>query len=180
MNMKSKNNVLIKISAWSSIIAYILLVSFKKPSTGVGFISLIPEAVGIPPIPILIFDKWLWKWIPFIKMPKLKKEYIGTLKYNFDGEDLNKNIKVFVEQTFTNIKIKLKTNEVISNSIVAEIIEENGDFILYYNYRTNPYSKYSDSNPIQIGTCRLDVSNPKNINGTYWTNRKTNGDIFLE
>lgn len=178
--MKSKNNILIKISALSTLIAYIILVTFKKPNEWVGFISLIPEAVGIPPIPIFIFDKWLWKWIPFIKMPKLKKEYKGLLKYNFNGEDLNKIIQVFIEQTFTNIKIKLKTNEVTSNSIVAEIIEENGDFIMYYNYRTNPYSEYSNLNPIQIGTCRLDVSNPKKINGIYWTNRKTNGDIFLE
>lgn len=179
MNMKSKYNLMLKLFGSASIIIYILLIKLDQPSNSIDYITLIPEAIGFSPIPVFIFEKWIWKWIPFIKIPKLKREYIGLLKYNFNDQSYKKDIKLFTDQTLTTVRIKLVTDEVVSNSIIAEIVEENGDFILYYCYRTNPYSEYSDINPIQIGTCRLNITNPCEISGVYWTNRKTKGDIFL-
>lgn len=178
--MKSNADKLKKAYCKISIYIFIFLVAIKQPNDISEYISIIPKSIGLANISIYIFEKWLWRYCPFIKTPRLKREYNGKLEYKYNENKATKNIKVSINQTFTHVGIKLITNEAISNSIVAEIIEENGDFILYYNYRTNPYNKYSDLNPIQIGTCRLDVSNPKDINGIYWTNRKTNGDIFLE
>ena len=77
-------------------------------------------------------------------------------------------------------KIQIKTNEITSNTIVGNLVEEMNEYILYYTYITNPKSKYSKLNPIQYGTCRLATSNPNNLIGVYWTSRQTIGDIELK
>ena len=56
----------------------------------------------------------------------------------------------------------------------------NNEFFLYYTYITNPKSKYGSENPIQFGTCRLSINVKNKLTGTYWTNRRTIGDIELK
>lgn len=58
-------------------------------------------------------------------------------------------------------------------------MEENEQYVLYYTYITNPKSKYSKENPIQYGTCRLLINSTDKLTGTYWTSRKTIGDMEL-
>ncbi|HHY08835.1 MAG TPA: hypothetical protein GX530_10075 [Corynebacteriales bacterium] len=72
------------------------------------------------------------------------------------------------------------SSEYASTSIVSTIVCENGHYILYYTYITNPKSKYSERNPIQYGTCRLELDNTMELRGTYWTSRRTIGDIYLK
>lgn len=76
--------------------------------------------------------------------------------------------------------MQITTNEITSNTIVANLVEENEEYILYYTYITNPKSKYSKENPIQHGTCRLMLSNKDYLTGSYWTSRQTIGDIELK
>ena len=73
--------------------------------------------------------------------------------------------------------MQITTNEITSNTIVANLVEENEEYILYYTYITNPKSK---ENPIQHGTCRLMLSNKDCLTGSYWTSRQTIGDIELK
>lgn len=179
MTMKSKSDLLIKVLSAMAISSYLIILIINRPTDIVDYIRLIPKAIGIVPFLFIIFEKWIWRYLPFIKIPKLNKEYSGLLKYKYNNLCESKEIKVIIRQTFLSVRIKLITNEIESNSLVAEIVQEDDDFILYYCYRTNPSSEFSEKNPIQIGTCRLNVSNPKSIRGTYWTNRKTIGDILL-
>ena len=94
--------------------------------------------------------------------------YNGIIEYNFDGKDSRKKVVVVIRQTLLSIKIQIKTNEITSNTIVGNLVEEMDEYILYYTYITNPKSKYSKLNPIQYGTCRLATSNPNNLIGVYW------------
>ena len=105
--------------------------------------------------------------------------YKGIIEYNFNGAALKKDTLVKVKQTLLSIKIQITTNEITSNTIVGNLVEENEEYVHYYTYITNPKSKYSKENPIQYGTCRLLTNDNNRLVGTYWTSRQTIGDIEL-
>ena len=106
--------------------------------------------------------------------------YCGNIEYKFNGAYETKESVVEVKQTLLSTAVKITTDEITSNTIVSSLIQENGDYVLYYTYITNPKSKFSEENPIQYGTCRLTVDNDTELCGTYWTSRKTVGDIHLK
>ncbi|WP_233880300.1 Cap15 family cyclic dinucleotide receptor domain-containing protein [Virgibacillus halodenitrificans] len=127
----------------------------------------------------ILYEKWIWRLNPLEKTPRLYERYNGNLEYNYKGKTGNKSIEVYVRQSLFQLNIQLVSDEIVSSTITSKIVEENGNYVLYYTYITNPKSKFSDKNPIQYGTCRFIIDNPKKLNGIYWTSRKTKGDIYL-
>lgn len=127
-----------------------------------------------------LYNGFLWRYNPLEKIPKLMGKYNGILEYNFSGEIEKKGTFVIIKQTLLSIKVQITTNEITSNTIVGNLLKENDEYVLYYTYITNPKSKYSNENPIQYGTCRLSTNIKDKLIGTYWTSRKTIGDIELE
>ena len=178
--MKSKIGFLIKLSGIVTVAIFSLLYYFKEHKSIFDYWSLVLEAAGYSVIICVIYEKYLWRYAPFVNFPKLKKEYKGVLKYNYNNKVGEKLIKIEIKQTFLSIRVKSKTNEVVSKTLISELIEENEEFVLYYTYITTPVSEFSDRNPIQIGTCKLIIDDINNIRGSYWTNRKTIGDLYFQ
>lgn len=127
-----------------------------------------------------IYERYLWKKLNFFKIPVMNSEYTGIIEYNFKNKENFKEIELSVKQTLFTTNIKIKTDEIVSNSITSKIVLENNEHILYYTYITNPKMKNSENNPIQYGACRLPLSNVEEIEGIYWTTRETRGDIKLK
>lgn len=178
--MKSKMESLIKLSGIIIIIIFIILYKFKMPKSVLDYWDLILESAGYSVIAIAIYERYLWKYNPFVKMPRLKKKYTGVLSYNYKGRSGEKVVEIEIKQSFLSTDVKLKSDEINSKTITSNLVEENGGFVLYYTYITNPLSRYSEKNPIQIGTCKLLIDKIDSIKGSYWTNRKTIGDLTLE
>lgn len=147
--------------------------SFKDISSNTGIAVLLTIIISG------LYEKWGWRLNPFEKTPKLSNEYEGTIEFKYNGKTGNKNIRVYVKQSLFHLEIKLVTDETVSSTITSKIIKENGNYVLYYTYITNPKSKYSDLNPIQFGTCRFIIDDTNKLTGIYWTNRQSKGDIFL-
>lgn len=177
--MSSNYDKLIKFSVTISLIMLLILIYFQKPSSVIEYIETIGSAVGYLAIPTLVYERWGWKINPFDDTPKLKKSYQGFVRFNRDNNWQEKEIKVKISQTFTRTMIKIKTDEIISKSLISDIIFENGGYVLYYTYTTNPKSEYSNDNPIQIGSTKILIEDDKYLHGTYWTNRQTIGDIYF-
>ena len=177
--MKSKMKSLIKLSGIIIILIFIILYKFKKPQSGLDYWDLILESAGYSVIPIAIYERYLWKYNPFVKIPRLKKKYTGVLSYNYKGKSGEKAVEIEIVQSYLHTDVKLKSDEISSKTITSNLVEENGGFVLYYTYITNPLSKCSDENPIQIGTCKLVIDNINDIRGNYWTSRKTIGDLHF-
>ncbi len=137
------------------------------------------QAVTVAIIIMGIYERYLWRIAPFEKIPRLQKSYNGIINYNFNGNQGEKLIKVLINQTLLTTSVKIVTDEITSNSISSRFIYENGEYILYYVYITNPKSKFSRENPIQYGTTRLALTDNLNLVGIYWTTSKTIGDIQL-
>ena len=149
------------------------------PESVLKYWDLILESTGYSVIAIVVYERYLWKYNPFVKIPRLKKKYAGILSYNYKGKLGEKNIEIEIKQSFLSTNVKLKSDEISSKTITSDLVEENGEFVLYYTYITNPLSKCSDENPIQIGTCKLVIDNINDIRGNYWTSRKTIGDLHF-
>ena len=142
--MKSKMKSLIKLSGIIIILIFIILYKFKMPKSVFDYRDLILESAGYSVIPIAIYERYLWKYNPFVKMPRLKKKYTGVLNYNYKGRSGEKVVEIEIKQSFLSTDMKLKSDEISSKTITSNLVEENGGFVLYYTYITNPLSRYSE------------------------------------
>ena len=165
---------------WTVIIIFALRCLLFMPITIHDCFGAAGEAITIAIVIMGLYNTFLWRYNPLEKMPRLIGEYNGYIEYNFSGETEKKEVNVVIKQTALSVKVKIVTNEITSDTITSNLIEENGEYVLYYVYITNPKSKYSKNNPVQYGTCRLLKRNDTELYGTYWTSRKTIGDVELK
>ena len=73
----------------------------------------------------------------------------------------------------------MKTQESNSGSIIALLKDLNGKKYLIYTYQNNSRAEIQDRRPIHYGTAMLDVSDPKRLDGNYFTGRKSRGLMVL-
>ena len=154
----------------------------------IGIVSSVMTVIS------LLYIKWIWKFCPWEKTPRLATKYKGEIHYTY-GDGGIKNAEILIQQNLFSAHVRIKTDEITSDTITSSIIEENGSWFLYYCYITNPQAKYSKNNPIQRGTARLEILMPEYdlktgflkykypvnfLTGTYWTTRETTGDIVLK
>ncbi len=186
--MKNTVEKLIKIGVWVTAIFFVIRCI---PSIGVltdlwqsrdflglvyNVISYVGEAIAFGFIIVKLFDLWIWKWKVVQKIhrvPVLEKEYKGKLTSSFDNKDYKGNLAI--NQTFTKLSIKFKSNESSSYSIVASIIDNNDTNQLIYTYQNDPKANIRDRSPIHYGTAILSVDNVSKIEGSYFTSRGSVG-----
>lgn len=57
----------------------------KKPQEFGDYTSYVGYAVTAVTIFFYIYEKWMWRIIPWNRPPVLKKKYTGIIHYNFSG-----------------------------------------------------------------------------------------------
>lgn len=150
----------------------------KKPSTYDDVSAYIGYAISGIGILFVVYERFLWKYIPWNRPPVLKKQYAGTLSYVYKNQPGTKDISIGVKQTWLSVEITTQTDINASYTIAGTIVNEHGVDVLYYTYVTDPSAVYQGKNPIQHGTCRMVLDNKNNrIKGKYWTSSKTVGDM---
>lgn len=177
--MEERIKAFLSKSFWVVVVIFAIRCLIYMPSSIYDFIGCAGESITISVIIMGLYEKWLWRYNPLEKIPKMDKMYNGKIEYNYDGIYSEKETTISIKQSLLTTSVKITTNEVCSNSISSNLVLENSEYILYYTYITNPKSKYSKENPIQYGTCRLMLDDKNNLRGNYWTSRQTIGDIYL-
>lgn len=175
-----KINSFLKKALFIGIIIFLIRRTMIDAATVYDLYGCISESVTASLIVMYFYEKTLWRYNVFENTPRLKERYSGKIKYRYNGISGEKNIDFSVKQSLFTVKVEIKTDEIISDSIVSELVNENGQHVLYYTYITTPKSEYSDLNPIQYGTSRLVLCDDGRLEGIYWTSRNTKGDIYLE
>jgi hypothetical protein len=165
---------------WVVIILFVIRCFINKPISLYDYFGFAGEAIGIAVILMGLYECIIWRYNPLEKIPKIMGEYSGFIEYSYNGTFDKKEATIKISQSLLSTNVKIATDEITSNTIASSIVLENSDYVLYYNYITNPKSKYSKDNPIQYGTCRLTIKNKTELQGTYWTTRQTIGDIYLK
>jgi hypothetical protein len=162
------------------LVLFVIRCFISEPTSLYDYFGFAGEAIGVAIILMGFYERLLWQYNPLEKIPKIKGEYSGYIEYSYNGTFDKKEATIKIKQSLLSTNVKIITDEITSNTIASSIVYENGEFILYYTYITNPKSKYSKDNPIQHGTCRLIIDNNEELQGTYWTTRQTIGDIYLK
>lgn len=86
---------------------------------------------------------------------------------------------MLVKQTLLSVHITMVSDESKSNSLSASIDEIMGEKKLVYCYLNTPKSEYRERSEIHFGTAMLSLDNPKVLEGQYYTDRETSGDMYF-
>ena len=176
-DMDKRTVSILRVGIVVAIVVFALHNYFLKIDSIYGFVSALGETITITTAFLGLYVAFVWRIDPFDKTPVISGKYTGLIEYDYEG-DKSKVIDITIKQTLLSVKVMIKTDEIVSTTKVSSLIEENGEYVLYYIYITDPKMKYSDKNPIRYGTCRLLVTDDSLI-GIYWTSGKTSGDIKM-
>lgn len=135
------------------------------------------EAIGVAAILVALYDHWLWKIDPTVKTPVLKKKYTGTIRSTWNGQEYPAEMEI--KQSYLSVRVILKTQESKSKSLIASVDEIEGEQQLIYCYLNTPTASVRDRSAMHFGTAMLGVDKPEEISGTYFTDRKTTGDMHF-
>ena len=141
----------------------------------------------------LFYEKWLWRFSPFEKLPRLAPKYYGKVKFEFQGKKGEKKVQIAIKQTLLCTKVIIDSDEMTSNTVISQTILENDEYVLYYSYITSPHGDKDQENPIRRGTCRIRLVEESakllqsfflhkaksELRADYWTNAHTTGTIEL-
>lgn len=141
------------------------------------FFRNISYGVTISVLLISIYTAYVWRLNPFEKTPRLERTYRGILRSSYNN--IEKECHVYIHQTLLRIQISLITDESTSQSIASEIVEEHGEYYLYYIYRIEPKMSVRNNNPIRYGATKLNLKKNK-IAGNYWSDNGYNGEFELQ
>lgn len=152
-------------------------------------LSHISTTISINTVLWALFIKWGWKWKMFypwlVPFPNLSGKWEGELKSNWKEKIIDPILtEIIITQTFFNVQIKIKTNESRSHSIGAsfDIDNDRGLEQLIYSYINTPKSSFRERSEIHYGSTILifDGFNVNEMEGQYWTDRETTGEIILK
>ena len=140
--------------------------------------SLIGEAITITTVIAVIYERFLWAFDKTSKVPVVKGKYQGSIVSSWDGQKREATLEI--KQTLLKISITMRTSESSSGSVSASIDEVLGEKQLTYCYLNKPMASVRDRSEIHYGTAMLNCDTPGKLEGSYFTDRKTTGDLFFE
>lgn len=151
-------------------------------------ITHVSTTISINIILWMIFISWGWKlkifypWL--VPFPNLSGDWEGTIRSNWKEKELEPiPIEVSITQNFFNVQVRIKTKESRSYSIGAsfDIDNERGFQQLFYTYLNKPKAGVRVRSEIHYGSTILNFDGFKvtNMDGEYWTDRETTGEITL-
>lgn len=172
-------------------IVYAIIFALTQNFESIDFhkaITHVSTTISINIIIWMIFIAWAWKWKIFypwlVSFPNLSGNWEGTIKSNWKKMEIEPiPIEVSITQNFFNIQVRIKTNESRSYSIGAsfDIDNERGFQQLFYTYLNTPKAGVRERSEIHYGSTILnfDGFNVTKMDGEYWTDRETTGEITL-
>lgn len=185
--MKTAYKKFIKIIIWLSLIIFIIrlligittvfeLIEDKQMfQLSYTFFGYCGESVGISFLLSAIYERWLWRYLNFYKVPVLSKHFTGTFVSAYDNKE--RSAELTIRQTFLSVYVSMKTSESWSNSLYSELLEHNGTYKLFYTYVNEPKAELFERSNIHYGSVELTVESSNHLYGNYYTNRKTNGSM---
>ena len=155
-----------------AILVYVILSIVLKNKSILDNLDL---TITINLILATIYSEWLWKYNPLEKTPKIYGEYKMIFISTYDNSKRTMNVKI--KQNLFSNRIYMSTKESRSESISSSIITKKDNCELIYTYQNIPNATERNHSEIHFGTCTFSIIDNKIISGSYYTDRKTNGEI---
>jgi hypothetical protein len=162
-------------------------------STARNFFSLIPRVVTADMVVIILFTRWAWKFRVFRKwlvpFPNLQGTWAGELRSDWIDPETGKTIApilvmLTIKQSFSHISCMMHTQEMKSHSFSTDFVIDDDAQIsrIAYIYTSRPRISLHNRSLPHDGAIVLDIieSLPRKLDGRYWTERETRGEVSLE
>ncbi len=193
MNNLNKKLYLSILILFSALIYYIVSVAFPVlENSPFEYFRLILIVISVDGVLISIFIKYIWKWhflydwlVPF---PNLNGTWEGKIKSTWKDKKTNKELdfilaKLVIKQSFLSISCLVTTSKLESYSFISGFIinKEQQILKLVYSYDSTTKQAEKGGNNKHSGTIILNIKNHgKKLEGYYWTDRKTTGDVEFD
>jgi len=124
-----------------------------------------------------LFDKWAWRWGGFrklgiVKVPVLLGRWTGHLTSSFDEYAATKDASVEISQTWTDLRVILRTTDSTSRSLVGSVLTEASiGPVISYEYQNDPAPGAVSGMAIHYGTARLVLTAANKLDGEYYSGR---------
>ena len=167
---------IIKLAGTLAITIFLLLSSFCE------LLDAISYATSLSMLFCLTYDRWLWRYNPFEKTPRISGVYDADCCSTYNG-GYHYRSQITIRQTLSSITVceELMHKPGYCESIAASLIRPIGDgkWKLCYIYSTRQKAISKDA--MHEGTTILEIMDKNRMSGTYFTNRleQTAGDMEL-
>ena len=158
-------------------VAVVVFLVIKGIWREIEFGDALSYATTITTVLVVAYTTFFWRYNPLEKTPKLKKQYTGTLISTYDNKERDVDIKI--KQSLFETKVEFQSGESSSVSITSNFYDEFGEIKLSFGYINNPKAIYKDRSPIHYGMCIFKIKDADHLEGQYFTDRNTRGDIKL-
>lgn len=189
-NIRKEVAIWIQLGGFICVWLLLLLLSGTHILIGWEALRRFPEAVLIYSIGHVFFTNRAWRWKAFqgwlVPFPDLHGTWAGTIQSTWTETATEPPmppipILLVIRQSFSAVNCAMYSKESTSSSIAAQIIGEEGSGqpLLCFIYSNRPLALVRDRSKIHDGAAMLKiVTKPKRVlEGQYWTDRKTTGDI---
>lgn len=170
-------------------------VAFRSGKTVTDLWSALSIAYKTIPLVLLViglFVSHAWRWKFFrgwlVPFPDLNGTWQGSIQTTWINPDTGTTPKpipviLTINQSFIRISCVMRTAEMTSHSYLADFWLD-GDVqvrMLGYSYHSKSLPSVVDRSPSHDGTIVFElIGEPvAKLKGTYWTERKTTGEIVL-
>jgi hypothetical protein len=132
---------------------------------------------------LLVYDRWVWCW-PVVRRftgrPVLQGTWKTELLTSYEarkGEVIEAYL--VIRQTYSKISVAMLFDRSTSQSRSADLIAEDGRWVLHYVYRSEKSTLERDGNPPARGAAELTVARrpSTSLEGDYWTEQGTRGQL---
>lgn len=158
----------------------------------INLLKPIPSVITLDSIFLALFIRYFWKikllypWL--IRIPNLNGTWRGTIVSSWTDGNGNKldpiSTILSIRQTFIKISCTMRTGEMVSHSCCEGFIvdpQEIAKIQLGYFYLSKPKPQCQSRSPMHYGAILFDLTNNNTVLiGSYWTQRKTTGEITLK
>jgi hypothetical protein len=192
-NIREEAIVWIQLGTFVVLWALVLIATRTKLEINWEAIKKLPDVVMIYGILYLIFAKWAWRWRVFrgwlVPFPDLQGTWQGHLQTTWRNPETNEipgpiPVSLVIRQDFSGISIVMFTAESMSHSTAASFrqAEDHSIKVLSYTYSNTPKVGVRDRSIVHDGAALLRIVNDgvRRLEGEYWTNRKSTGEMVLK
>lgn len=159
-------------------------------SNPLKWLALIVFIIGVALVGLANVS-WRWAWVRWPSLnrwlfPDLNGEWKGHLMSTWVNPETHQTpppipVTIAIHQTFFKTSVTLATAESssVSTRCFLEASREIGRFRVWYTYNNDPIAQVQHrSSPHEgVAWLEIDLSIPDQINGRYFTARRTTGDI---
>lgn len=171
----SKNKI---VALFTVFLTFILIIALKPGDDPVILIRIASIVAIVMFIGMILYTRLLWRVAPFNKIHKVI-DIGGKWQGNMTLENgVSYNVHTVIVQYLDEIKIKIKTDNFLNDSLVCKMSVDAQGPKLYAVYKSKPNGKVDSKDQIEYGTFIIDCDEDF-LEGLFFTSNKLSGRLEL-